>query len=238
MEATNTAFADHVIPASARPSLLLAARGFSAIFWSLAATVLLMTGTITVRPFATLRAPAYLLSVGLLGWAAVAFWRSRDLSPRWRLLARQFALAVVLQLYMVPFLGWWRTIPHPAYHMTNAALLVLGILWLILLVHLLSLEMARLMCDPVLRAEAHISLGVTPVLLGLAGSLFLLGASWVSRHTGAHTAAILGSSVFWQPPWSLLPAALPFLMALALSWETKDRCLRVLVTMQDRSERS
>ena len=238
MEATPTSPAVPELAASARPALLLAARGFSATFWSLAATVLLMTGAVTVRPFATLRIPAHLLSVAMLGWAAVAFWRSRSLSPRWRWLARQFAFAVVLQLYMVPFLGWWRTIPHPVYHLANAVLLALGILWLILLVHLLSMEMARMTGDQVLRAEAHISLGVTPVLLGVAGALFLLGAAWTARHTGAHATAILGSSVFWQPPWSLLPASLPFLMALALAWESKDRCLRALVTMQERSERS
>lgn len=226
--------------AAQRAAWLYAARGFSATFWGLALTVLLLTGSITFRPFTTLRVPGYLLSAALLAWAATAFWRSRPLGPAWDRLARQFACAAALQLYFVPLLGWWHAIPHPAYQAANACLLVAGVLWLLLLVHRLGLETARMTNDPILGAEVRISAVVTPLLVVGSVALFLLGAAWVGRHGGGgNAAAILGTAAFWQPPWSLLPAALPFLLPLALAWEARERCLRTLVaTGAPSSERS
>lgn len=220
-----------VPPATPAPDparLLAAARGFSAAFWGLALTVLLLADLVRMRPLSMLQLPGHAAGVVLLLASAGWMWRTRGLSPRWDRLVAQYVAAVALQMYLLPFLGWWRTIDHSGYYLANLALAVSGTLWLLLVLHVLVIELARRLADPVLLVEGRIALWVSPLLAGVALGLYLLGAFWMAGLDRWNILYLLRSLMVAQGPWRHLPAILPFLLALAVCWEAKERCFRGL----------
>lgn len=216
--------------------LLMAARGFSASFWGFAVTILLLAGVVSLRPAVVASFPAYVVGVAFLLLGAIWFLRGGNLSPRWTRASRQHALAVALQLYLVPFVGWWRTLDHPLYLAVNIALLAGATLWLLVSVHLLALEAARLLGDAILLVEARICLWIVPLLAGISLGLFAFGAIWAAGPGQLSASGAVRAFLLWSHPWSGLPAALPIILALAVTWEAKERCLQGVQRRADTSK--
>lgn len=206
-------------------ALMSVARGFSCAFWGLALTVLVLSGVLAFTPVWLIHVPGHAAGVLLLVFSVLWFWRSRRLSPRWNRRILQYAGAAALQVYLLPFFGWWRTIDHNLYYLANLALAIGSTLWLILLLHLMVVELARCLGDPVLRVEAQIGLWITPLLAGISLGLFAFGAVWIAGIDHEGMVRVIRGIVSIQTPWRHLPAALPFLLALAVTWEAKERCL-------------
>ncbi len=215
-------------PAPDPARLLHAARGFAAAFWGLAVAVLLLSGVIHIRPLGLLGLPAHTAGALLLVLSGAWFWRSRGLSPRWDRLAAHYLAAAALQVYLLPFLGWWRLLDNTWYYTANMLLAVAGTLWLLLVLHVLALELAHRLRDQVLLVEARICLWVSPLLIGGAFGLYAMGAVWLAGLDVGHLPDLLRGLIIIRPPWSNLPAILPFLLALAVAWESKERCLLAL----------
>lgn len=214
------------VPGSRPSDLLAAVRGLSAGFWGLALIVLVLAGVLTIRlPFLA-RLPGH--SVGLLILLAGAFhlhraWPAHTPCRRW---ARILGLAVVLQLYLVPFLGWWRAGTAAWYALFNLVLLIGSGLALLTAVPRWVEAMAGHLGDTELRVEARLSGWVIPALGGLSFALYAVRGGRLAWYTDP--AFALHHLLVETEPFLLMPALLPFIPALAIAWTAKTRLLHTL----------
>lgn len=206
-------------------SLVTAARGFAACFWGLALSLAALLNLVTIHPLARAGLSAHAFSTMLWLGAAWLFLRCGDTTPGWHGAARRFAFAAGLQVYLLPFLGWWHQVQQSAYWSVNAALLAGGMVWLLTEMSLLGLCLARRTGDHVLQVEVRLSLWTGPLLALLALALYLAAAWWLAAQMGGGTLDVLRAPAFWNHPLSHLPAGMPLVMGLAVAWEVKERCL-------------
>ncbi len=206
--------------------LLAAARGFSTGFWGLLLILLVMLGALSIRLPLLLQMPGHTVGLVIVLLGALHFRHTLPDERSWRRLSRLFLSMVILQLYLVPFLGWWRVSITGWYATLNLILFLVGGLLVLVLVARLALQMAVSLNDPTLCIEARLSLWSIPFLAGISLALIALRAGRFG---------LFGDPVFalqhllvWPRPATLYPAALPFVPALAMAWEIKQRCLREL----------
>ncbi len=206
--------------------LLAAARGFSAIYWGLLLVVLVMLGTLTVQLPLFARLPGHSLGLLLLVAGLLHLYQVRPGHPAWRRTVHLLAGCVLLQGYLIPFLGWWRAGTAAWYAVLNLGLLAAGGVLLLMVVPRLAQRTADWLPDEGLRMEARLCLWAVPVLSVVALGLILLWAGRIIRLSDPLYA--LKHILFWADAFALFPAVLPFIPALAMAWETKERCLRGL----------
>ena len=214
------------VPGSSPSDLLAAVRGLSAWFWGLALIVLVLAGVLTVRlPFLA-RLPGH--SVGLLILLVGVYhvhqaWPTHAPCRRW---VRLLGLAVTLQLYLVPFLGWWRSGTAAWYALAHLILLLAsGLIMLAGLARWVE-AMAGHLGETELRIEARLSGWVIPALGGLSSALYAVRGGRLAWYTDP--AFALHHLLVETDPFLLFPALLPFIPALAIAWTAKTRLLHTL----------
>lgn len=208
-------------------ALLRVAQGMTLIFFGLLAWLFLWSGVIQVPTLSRLGAPISMLPA--LMWVAGAWqvYRVPSLTPRWKNVGGFFLAAAALQLYLIPYIGWWQAVAPCAYRYFNLALLLLSALGGLVLINLIALQVARRLRDQVLRVEAHLSLAASVLV-----SAFLAGLlRWSTRHLD-------DDSLRWWEVLKLfydsqsftrasigLTILLPLLPTIALAWEIRQRIL-------------
>jgi hypothetical protein len=197
------------------------ARGLSALFWGLPATLLIAAETARtewLKPLgmAPLVAVTALLFYGL--WQMSAF---QSQERPWRLALDRARLLALVNLGLSPFVYWHNRMPDEFFFSTAVTLLELsGVLFLFNL-NLVLNRLAAMLPDETLREETRQFTALNRWLLVLL--LFLCnGSLWLPQMSHP----ILGAWVFWAGQLKNLLliffVLLPLAMTMALIWKTKE----------------
>lgn len=198
-------------------------RGFACLFWGIPISLLVFSGLPDLRLGTHLYVPVHLFGLLLMYRGTLQLQRADLLTLRWGGLMRQLMLALVLQVYLSPFVFWWKRLPGVPLYQANLLLLAAAAMYTLRLVSRLAGEWGARLDDRVFRSEAAISgwtaLGflASPVLLVPAVLWLLLrGGRWEEGLALATQAAAA-----W-PRWTLLLFAVPASFTLAVAWKAKE----------------
>lgn len=211
---------------------LAAARGFSALYWGLLLVVLVMVGTLTIHLPLAARLPGHAAGLLLLlagCWHMRQVWTGPGAGRAW---LRVLAGMVALQLYLVPFLGWWRAGTAAWYAALNIVLLLVGGIVLLAAIPRLVRQLAHQTGNSDLENEARVGGWLVPVMGGVSLFLYILPVGRLAWDTDP--AFALRHLLTATGPLMLFPAVLPFIPAMAVAWSGKESALLALLTGPDR----
>ncbi|HMP75045.1 MAG TPA: hypothetical protein PKE12_01995 [Kiritimatiellia bacterium] len=205
-------------------ALLRVAQAFATLSAALLLFVLLWSRFIQIPMLERWGVPP--TAIPALLWLAAA-WQCRrvePLTPDWSRNSSAFLAAAALQVYLLPYLGWWRAVTPELYHHVNLGLLILSCAAGLLLAHRLTVNVASCLGDRVLRIEAHLSLACVPLIAALLFGLLF----WSVRRMGGELSLREGFDLIRaSPSFSRASMALmvfmPLLPLAALGWETSNR---------------
>ncbi len=212
-------------------TLMRGARGFSCVFWGLPHSLLLYTGAVDIRLFPRVRVPAFVLGVFVIYCGLVFLQRIGPLTALWQKRVKAALFLLLLEVYLAPFLFWWRRMPYVPYYLANALVLLVCTAMGLFVLNKLGGEIARTLHDPALHAESQISAWLSAVLLLVPAAAALLRSTSYAFDSGASLLQSILASPFQTPHWLNALAVLPFTLTMAIAWKAKERCLRALKTM-------
>ena len=204
-------------------ALVRLARGFSCIFWGVALTLLLASGTLDIRVVSFVHMPVYVFGVLLAYIGAVFLQRAGALSDAWALYVRLLLLLLLVEVYLAPFVYWWRKMPHALYFNLNVSALILCTAWGMFIVNRLAGEAGALLHDRTFVFETRVAgwLSAAFMLIPLAHALYATIVAAIE--TNGYVAY-----TFDPPPWVYVLSVLPFGTTMAVAWKMKERCLQLL----------
>jgi len=201
-------------------------RGFSCVFWGIPFSVLLFAGAIDLRlPFAA-RAPAYVLGVFLVYCGVVYFQRALLPGARWNSLVRELLFVLLIEVYLSPFVYWWRRMPHMPYYVANLIILLMCTAWGIFILNQLAAEIARSLREKAFAVEAQICAWLALVIMSIPTGHVLVRSVLAARSYGMAPGEVIGDGR--AAAWVFGIGIIPFAITMMISWKTKERCLRAL----------
>ena len=204
-------------------ALVRVARGFSCIFWGIPLSLLLYSGALDVRVFSYIRMPAYVFGIFVAYMGSVFLQRAGALSGMWTRRVRQLIFLLLVEVYLAPFVYWWRQMPHVPYFTANMAALVICTTWTLFVINRIAGEACKLLRDSTFLLETRVAgwLAVTFMLTPLFYALYSAVRMYLQP-----------DGVFFfvleLPLWVYVLTLLPFTITMAVSWKMKERCLQVL----------
>jgi hypothetical protein len=203
-------------------ALIRMARGFSCIFWGIPLSLLLFGSKLDIRLFSFGRMPAYVLGVFLAYIGAMYLQRAGPFNNPWSRCVRQALFLLLVEIYLAPFVYWWRQMPQVPYFAANMTGLVLCTTWGLFVANRLAGEVCKLLHDKTFFIETQVAgrLAAGFMIIPLAHTLY-----------NTVRAVLRPDNNFLNlplPSWFYAPALLPFLITMAVSWQTKERCLQAL----------
>ncbi|MBW7907926.1 MAG: hypothetical protein H3C50_03270 [Kiritimatiellae bacterium] len=213
-------------PSEITAALLRAAEGLTAIFGGLLLWLALWAGVLNIPTLERIGIPVSALPALLWLFGAWRLHRTPPLTPAWKSRAALLLLVAALQVYLLPYLGWWHKTPSELYRAINVALLMTASGAGFLALHLLALEIARYLDDPVLRIETFLS-AISAALIVLLALGFLY---WNLRRFGAEIGWKDYLLFYYQSSRAaraslVLLVLMPLLPPIALVWEVRQRIL-------------
>ena len=204
-------------------ALIRVARGFSCIFWGIPLSLLLFSVTLDIRLFSFVRMPAYVFGVFLACIGAVFLQRAGPLSDKWARRVRQALFLLLVEVYLAPFVYWWRQMPQIPYFAANMTGLVLCTTWGLFVVNRLAGEVCKLLYDRTFFIEAQVAGWLTAGFMIIPFAYALCYSVRTVLRPDDDFSFNLG-----LPSWIYVLALLPFSITMAVSWKIKERCLQVL----------
>ncbi len=205
--------------------LLRIARGFLCFFWGLPIGLLLFTGALSFPTLPRIRLPAYVVGV-LIAYCGVMYLkRTGPLTALWNRRLRFAILLMLLQVYLAPFVHWWKRVPSEPYFAANVIVLLLVTAWTFFVINMLAAELARVLHDSTFRIEAQISAWISFVFM-LAPLLEVVAVS-VSLYaeSGSLFLVELPPAIFMLPRWASVFALVSFTSTMAVTWKAKGQAL-------------
>jgi hypothetical protein len=205
------------------------ARGLSALFWGLPATLLISAETARadwLQPLGVLP----LVAINLL--LLYGLWQMGEFQKQerpWRLALDRAVLLALVNLGLCPFIYWYNRMP--AEDLFYWAVVLLGLCAVVFLfnLNLVLKRLAAMLPDETLRQETRQFTALNRWLLVLL-LFFVMGFIWLRNMP--HPALPLGRVLFWASRSSDLPLIfhllliffilLPLAMTMALIWKTKE----------------
>lgn len=208
--------------------LIRAARGFSCIFWGIPLSVVLFARGLDIRLLYGVRIPAYILGVLLMYTGVIFLQRLGPISPGWQTRVREALLVLLIEVYLAPFVYWWRQMPSVIYYVANVVGLILITAWGLYLVNRISGELAKIVHNTTFFIESQISgwLSVVFILVPTVQSVL----TSITRAIEADALKYFDFSSLFRntPKWIYAMALLPFTLSMAVTWKAKERCLEML----------
>lgn len=204
-------------------ALIRVARGFSCFFWGIPLSLLLFSGALDLRLFSFVRMPAYVLGIFVAYIGTVFFQRAGALSDLWTRRVRQLLFLLLVELYLAPFVYWWRQMPHVFYFAANMVALAICTTWGLFVVNRLAGEVCKLLRDSTFLTETQIA--------GWLAVGFMLTPLAYALYTAIRATLRPDGNFFFVldlPLWIYALTLLPFTITMAVSWKIKERCLQVL----------
>ncbi len=210
-------------------ALLLAARGFSCMFWGIPLSLFFMVGALRIELAIPIRLPAYFFGVLVLYVGFFSLYRAAPDASWWRRCSLTGLVLSFVLVYFTPFVYWWRQSPLTPFFLYNMMALLIVCAGVLYAVNRLSAEIARLLRDPVLAVEARMCawsalLVLVPILALVLGFALHAGtwsdATWIAEYIHRRR----------QPPtWMFFCFLLPVALTMTSSWKAKERCLVALL---------
>ena len=167
--------------------------------------------------------PAYVLGIFVAYIGSVLLQRAGALSDMWMRRVRQMLFLILVEIYLAPFVYWWRQMPHVPYFTANMAALVICTTWGLFVVNRLAGEVCKLLCDRTFLIETQVA--------GWLVVGFMLTPVVYALYTAVREMLRPDGEFFFVlelPLWIYALALLPFTITMAVSWKMKERCLQVL----------
>lgn len=209
-------------------TLVKVARGFSCVFWGIPISLLMFFGTLDLGPFDRFRMPAYVLGVFVIYCGVLLFHRAGSLGDAWRRRIRQAVMVLLLEVYLAPFVYWWKQRPDEAYYAANVLALMLVTTWGLFLINRLAGDTGRALHNSSFFIETRLSgwivLGCMAMPIGYA----LVASAHSFLEFGDTGILSVPFSQVDFPPWVFAVALLPFTLTMAIAWKAKEHCLEVL----------
>ena len=202
-----------------------AARGFSCIFWGLALCVLLTTRFVRIFLFEHSRLPSHLPGLALVLLGAIMLHRAGPLTVQWKRHATSIMLAALFQVYLIPFVVWWKALPHFWLFAGNMLVLALATVWLLVAVAGGVANLARATQDQVLYYEAQMVKWIATLALTLTAGMLAFRLGIIMLRDGELGMASLHGAIYALPGWLQIFILAPFLLVLAVTWEGKEHCI-------------
>ena len=199
------------------------ARGLSALFWGLPATLVICAETAKadwLKPLGLLPALAGtgLLLYGL--WQMSAF---QEQERPWRNALDRAKLLGLVNFGLSPFLYWQNKMPEQPFFNAAVFVLVLSALLFLFNVNAVLKQLGAMLPDETLRHETHV---FTVINRWLLVGLLLLGVAYIVFLHSAQWQLALGDFSDWVSRvwfWALtFFTLLPLAMTMALLWKTKE----------------
>ena len=210
--------------------LIRATRGFSCIFWGIPLALLLFSGAGDLRVFPRLRMPAYVFGVFVIYCGLVYLQRTGPLSARWIQRVREAMFVLLLEVYLAPFVFWWKQMPQIPYYIANVLGLILCTTCGLFLINVLAGEIGRVLHDRTFLIESRISAWLCVAFMFIP----VLGSLLDSLRATLQLETLLNldftDDLFELPRWIYALSLLPFTLTMAIAWKAKERCLSVLKT--------
>jgi hypothetical protein len=203
------------------------ARGLSALFWGLPATLLISAETARAE---------WLKPLGLIPLLAINFlllyglWQMGDFQKQerpWRLALDRALLLALVNLGLCPFIYWYNRMPGESFF--RYAVIILGLAALVFLfnLNLMLKRLAAMLPDENLRQETRQFTALNCWLLVL---LLFLFSGFLLLTGLPHPPLSVGRLIMWAGRLSnllvvffvLFPVLLPLAMTMALIWKTKE----------------
>ena len=204
-------------------ALIRVARGFSCIFWGIPLSLLLFSGTLDIHLFSFVRMPVYVLGVFLAYIGAVFLQRAGPLSDKWTRRVRQALFLFLVEVYLAPFVHWWRQMPQIPYFAVNMTGLVFCTTLGLFVVNRLAGEVCKLLYDRIFFIE-------TQVASWLTAGFMIIPFAYALCYS-VRTVLRPDGDFFFNldlPSWIYMLVLPPFAITMAVSWKIKERCLQVL----------
>ena len=213
--------------ASPNPQLLRSlgklARGLSALFWGLPATLLISAETARadwLKPLGLL--PLLAINILLL----YGLWQMGEFQRQerpWRLALDRALLLALINLGLCPFIYWHNRMPDVLFFNFTVMLLELTAVLFLFNLNLVLKRLAAMLPDETLRQETRQFTALNRWLLVLL-LFFSIGFIWLTDVP--HPTLPVGNLVFWAGRFSSLLLIffilLPLAMTMALIWKTKE----------------
>ena len=199
------------------------ARGLSALFWGLPASLLISAETARTD---------WLKPLGLLPLVAIntlvlyGLWQMGDFQKQerpWRQALDRTQLLALVNLGLCPFIYWYNRIPGEILFKYAVMLLELSAVLFLFDLNLLIKRLAAMLPDEILRQETRQFTALNRWLL--VGLLFLSDIIiWETQMP--HPATPFGIAVIWASHFSFLLLIffilLPLVLTMVLIWKTKE----------------
>jgi hypothetical protein len=210
------------------------ARGLSALFWGLPATLLISAETASadlLKPLGLLPLLAInaLLLYGL--WQMGAFQKQER---PWRLALDRALLLALVNLGLCPFIYWHNQMPGEDYFAYAVMLLEISAVAFLFNLNLVLRRLAAMLPDETLRQETRQFTALNQWLLVLL-LFFVIGLLWLNGMPHSNP-PIAGSAFLAKHLSSLLLIffiLLPLAMTMALIWKTKEVILDAVFGMRN-----
>lgn len=209
-------------------ALLRAARGFSCIFWGIPLSILLYSGMLDVRIPPLLRLPTYVVGVFVVYCGVILLQRAGPLSALWPHRVREALFLLLLEVYLAPFVYWWRQMPSVPYYVANVVGMVFCTAAGLFVLNMLAADLAKSLHDQVLHAEARVSSWLSLVFMIIPA----VDAVIRSIRSVFEAGSMMFMETFPIPPemprWMYAVALIPFTLTMAVAWKAKELSLKRL----------
>jgi hypothetical protein len=199
------------------------ARGLSALFWGLPASLVICVETAKTDWLKPLGIIPALVTMGLLLYG---LWQMSDFQKQerpWRNTLDRAKLLGLVNLGLCPFLYWHNKMPHELFFIAAVFVLVLSAAIFLFDLNIVLKQLAAMLPEETLRHEMRLFTALNRWLI--VGLLFL-GIAYVVLTSTSQLPLELGMLSVWFNQislWTLtLFALLPLAMTMALIWKTKE----------------
>ncbi|PYI88410.1 MAG: hypothetical protein DME26_03660 [Verrucomicrobia bacterium] len=199
------------------------ARGLSALFWGLPASLIICTGTASAGWFKGFWAVPALAATGLLLFGLWQMGSFQKQERPWRAALDRARVLALVNFGLCPFLYWWNRMPgHPFFTILVGVLALSGLLFLFDL-NLVLARLGAMLPDETLRHETKQFTTLNRALL--VAMLFLVAIYFVLVRAPGLPPQVL-VMIEWlerTSHWSLVFLILvPLSLTMALIWKTKE----------------
>jgi hypothetical protein len=199
------------------------ARGLSALFWGLPATLIICAETARASLLKPLGILPAMVATGLLLYGLWQMGRFQRQERPWRSALDRAKLLGLVNFGLCPFLYWQNKMPQETFFNTAVFVLVLSAILFLFNLNVVLKQLGAMLPDETLRQETR---QFTVLNRWLLVALLLCASAYVVLLHNPHPPASLGSLYVWINRlgfWSLtFFALLPLAMTMALIWKTKE----------------
>jgi hypothetical protein len=199
------------------------ARGLSALFWGLPATLVIYAETARATWLKPLGIIPALVATGLLLYGLWQMGRFQKQERPWRNALDRAKLAGLVNFGLCPFLYWQNKMPDQPLFNAAVFLLVLSAILFLFNLNVVLKQLGAMLPDETLRQETR---QFTALNRWLLVALLLCATAYVVLLHDPRLPAQLGVLFLWINRfsfWALtLFALLPLAMTMALIWKTKE----------------